>query len=65
MSLRNLRNSLLWGCVLVILILAAFLFEWRTAVISLTALPLSLLGQPWCFTGAAHDQHNGARGPGS
>jgi CzcA family heavy metal efflux pump len=44
MSLANLRRALVWGCLLVILILVAFLFEWRTAVISLTAIPLSLLG---------------------
>lgn len=42
-ALRNLRNALLIGCLLVILVLVAFLFEWRTAVISLTAIPLSLL----------------------
>ncbi len=43
MSLANLRKAMLWGCLLVALILAAFLFEWRTAVISLLAIPLSLL----------------------
>ena len=43
MSLDNLRKALIWGCVLVALILAAFLFEWRTALISLTAIPLSLI----------------------
>ena len=31
------------GCLLVALILVAFLFEWRTALISLLAIPLSLL----------------------
>jgi CzcA family heavy metal efflux pump len=43
MSLANLRRAMIWGCVLVAAILAAFLFEWRTAVISLTAIPLSLV----------------------
>jgi CzcA family heavy metal efflux pump len=43
MSIDNLRKALLWGCVLVAAILIAFLFEWRTAVISLTAIPLSLV----------------------
>jgi CzcA family heavy metal efflux pump len=43
MSLDNLRQAMLWGCLLVAAILAAFLFEWRTAVISLLAIPLSLL----------------------
>ncbi|HET8550132.1 MAG TPA: efflux RND transporter permease subunit [Bryobacteraceae bacterium] len=43
MSLRNLRQALIWGCILVAIILVAFLFEWRTALISLTAIPLSLM----------------------
>ncbi len=42
-ALRNLRNALLIGCLLVIAVLVAFLFEWRTAFISLLAIPLSLL----------------------
>src|SRR5262245_8249933 len=43
MALRNLRSALLFGCLLVIAVLVAFLFEWRTALISLLAIPLSLL----------------------
>src|SRR5215210_5080817 len=43
LALDNLTKALLLGVLLVILILAAFLFEWRTAVISLIAIPLSLL----------------------
>jgi CzcA family heavy metal efflux pump len=43
MALDNLKLSLLLGCLLVILILVAFLFEWRTALISLVAIPLSLM----------------------
>jgi CzcA family heavy metal efflux pump len=43
LALANLTKALLLGVVLVILILAAFLFEWRTAFISLIAIPLSLL----------------------
>jgi CzcA family heavy metal efflux pump len=43
MALRNLRSALLIGCLLVIVVLVAFLFEWRTALISLLAIPLSLL----------------------
>jgi CzcA family heavy metal efflux pump len=42
-ALRNLRSALLIGCLLVIVVLVAFLFEWRTALISLLAIPLSLL----------------------
>jgi len=43
MSLANLNRALLYGAILVVVILIAFLFEWRTALISLTALPLSLI----------------------
>jgi CzcA family heavy metal efflux pump len=43
MSLSNLRKALIWGCILVAMILVLFLFEWRTALISLTAIPLSLM----------------------
>lgn len=43
MSLNNLKKALIWGCVLVAIILILFLFEWRTALISLTAIPLSLM----------------------
>jgi CzcA family heavy metal efflux pump len=42
-AIHNLRLSLLIGCLLVILVLAAFLFEWRAAFISLVAIPLSLI----------------------
>ncbi|HZZ80566.1 MAG TPA: efflux RND transporter permease subunit [Gemmataceae bacterium] len=43
LALANLRFAMILGCVLVTLILVAFLFEWRTAVISLTAIPLSIV----------------------
>lgn len=43
MSLRNLNQALVWGCVLVAIILMLFLMEWRVAMISLTAIPLSLM----------------------
>jgi CzcA family heavy metal efflux pump len=42
-AIHNLRLALLIGCGLVILILIAFLFEWRAAFISLIAIPLSLV----------------------
>jgi CzcA family heavy metal efflux pump len=44
MALDNLFEAMLLGILLVVLILAAFLFEWRTAFISLLAIPLSLIG---------------------
>ena len=42
-ALHNLSLALLLGCLLVVLILGAFLFEWRSALISLVAIPLSLV----------------------
>jgi CzcA family heavy metal efflux pump len=42
-SLHNLTVSLLIGALLVVLVLGAFLFEWRTALISVTSIPLSLV----------------------
>lgn len=42
-SLHNVRNSLLIGAALVILVLFLFLFNTRTALISCAAIPLSLL----------------------
>jgi len=43
MSIDNLSMALFLGCLLVMLILGAFLFEWRTALISVVAIPLSLM----------------------
>src|SRR5262245_40816850 len=42
-SLSNLSHAMAVGCGLVILILLVFLFDWRTALISITAIPLSLI----------------------
>ncbi|MEA2148879.1 MAG: hypothetical protein QOD69_709 [Solirubrobacteraceae bacterium] len=42
-ALHNLTTALLLGCLFVALILVAFLFQWRTAIVSLIAIPLSLL----------------------
>jgi Cu/Ag efflux pump CusA len=42
-AVGNLSRALLLGCLFVILVLGLFLFEWRTALISLAAIPLPLL----------------------
>ncbi|MDP9345774.1 MAG: efflux RND transporter permease subunit [Actinomycetota bacterium] len=42
-AIDNLTLALLLGCLLVIVVLSAFLFQWRTALISLLAIPLSLM----------------------
>lgn len=42
-AIDNLSHALLIGCGLVVAILILFLFDWRTALISLTAIPLSLI----------------------
>ncbi len=43
LSIDNLTKAMLLGTLLVILVLAAFLFEWRAALISLLSIPLSLV----------------------
>jgi CzcA family heavy metal efflux pump len=42
LALANLTNALLLGSLLVAIVLVLFLFDWRTALISLVAIPLSL-----------------------
>ncbi len=42
-SIDNLTWALILGAILVVVILALFLFEWRIALISVLAIPLSLL----------------------
>jgi CzcA family heavy metal efflux pump len=42
-SIDNLTRALIIGALLVVLVLGAFLFEWRAALISVTAIPLSLV----------------------
>lgn len=41
-AIDNLELALGIGCVLVVIVLSAFLYDWRTAIISVLAIPLSL-----------------------
>jgi CzcA family heavy metal efflux pump len=42
-SLKNLSSALLLGCLLMIIMLFLFLYEWRVALISVVTIPLSLV----------------------
>ncbi|MBM3868955.1 MAG: efflux RND transporter permease subunit [Verrucomicrobia bacterium] len=42
LSIDHLTEALWLGCLLVVVVLALFLGDWRTTVISITAIPLSL-----------------------
>ena len=42
-AIENLASAILLGAVLMILVLSLFLYEWRTALISVVAIPLSLI----------------------
>ena len=65
MSLDNLSQAMWLGCVLVVVILILFLCDWRTAFISLTAIPLSLLVAVLVVRWRGRDhQHHGAGRPG-
>ncbi len=41
-AISNLAFAVLLGCILVVFVLLAFLFQWRAAFVSLLAIPLSL-----------------------
>jgi CzcA family heavy metal efflux pump len=41
-AISNLAFAVVLGCILVVFVLLAFLFEWRAAFVSLLAIPLSL-----------------------
>jgi len=51
LAIANLTQALVIGFILVVVILALFLFEWRMALISLLTIPISL--RCWCSTGSA------------
>ena len=42
-SINNLSHALILGCILVVIVVFAFLYEIRTALICIVAIPLSLL----------------------
>ncbi|MFL6129397.1 MAG: efflux RND transporter permease subunit [Mycobacteriales bacterium] len=42
-AIHNLRQALLLGFLLVVIIVALFLFEWRVVLVSLLTIPLSLI----------------------
>ncbi len=42
-AIRNLSTAIFMGAILMILMLSLFLYEWRTALISVVAIPLSLV----------------------
>src|SRR5581483_3315463 len=48
-ALHNLTTSLVLGALLMVLMLGAFLYEWRTALISVVAIPLALLAAALVF----------------
>ena len=48
-AIGNLSQSVLIGCVLVIFVLIAFLFQWRAALVSALAIPLSLAAAAIAF----------------
>jgi CzcA family heavy metal efflux pump len=49
MAIGNLARAMLIGAVLIVLILLAFLYDWRSGLISLVAIPLSLLAAMGVF----------------
>jgi CzcA family heavy metal efflux pump len=42
-SIANLSHALILGCILVVVVIVVFLYDWRTALVCIVAIPLSLL----------------------
>ena len=62
-SINNLSWALLLSCVLVAGIILIFLYEWRTAIVCIVAIPLSLLAAGLVlFMSGASRQHNDSGG---
>jgi Cu/Ag efflux pump CusA len=61
-AIDNLSRALILGALLMILMLALFLYSWRTALISVVAIPVSLLAALLVLEHAGcHDQHDDPR----
>ena len=52
-AIHNLGLSVILGCILVVFVLLAFLFQWRAALVSLLAIPLSLVPRRSCWNWGA------------
>lgn len=50
MAIHNLTLAVLLGCILVVFVLFMFLFQWRAALVSLIAIPLSLAAAAIVFS---------------
>ena len=58
---NNLGESLMLGSVLVVIVLALFLFDWRSALISVITIPVSLMAAGLVlYARGRHHQHDGA-----
>ena len=65
LAIANLTQALVIGFILVVFILALFLFEWRMALISLLTIPLSLVATLLVlYWQRRHHQHDDAGRPG-
>ena len=62
-SIRNVEQVLIEAGLVVAVVLFAFLLNWRTTVISLTAIPVSILATAtiFYFAGSVHQHHDAGR----
>ena len=50
LAIDHLTESIILGALLVLLVLGLFLYDWRSALISVITMPLSLWPRAWCST---------------
>src|SRR5262249_10329270 len=63
-AIANVNRAMLAGAILVIIVLSLFLLSWRSALISLLAIPLSLVAAILALTNFGGDlEYYDARGP--